>query len=113
MRPPRIEPWAPYSPPKLSSEIVYAIKGLFAGEATAPQQQQFAEWLISEACKKDDMPWFPGGLEGDRMTSFANGRRFVALSVLKAHNMPGEKVADMREAELAAFAPIPEGEEHG
>ena len=108
-----VPPHAPYSPPKISSDLVYAVKALFAGKANEHQQGLFTQWLIAEACKKDDMPWFPGGLEGDRDTSFANGRRFVALQVVKALNMPAELVAQMREEESAQRGPVTEGEEIG
>lgn len=90
---------SPYCPPRLSSSIVYAVKGLFAGKATEEQQGVFAEWLIAEVCKKDDMSFRPGGHEGDRDTCVAEGKRFVALSILKALNMPLDAVAAMRTAE--------------
>ena len=108
-----VPPHAPYNPPKLSSEIVYAVKALFNGKANEREQGIFTQWLIAEVCRKDDMPWFPGGLEGDRDTSFANGRRFVALSVLKPLNMPPEMVAQMREQELAQHGPLTEGDHVG
>lgn len=108
-----IPPHAPYNPPKLSSEIVYAVKALFAGKADAHQQGLFAQWLIAEVCRKDDMSFRPGGLEGSRETDFAEGKRFVAISILKPLNMPMELVAQMRVDETAHKGPITEGDEIG
>lgn len=101
---------APYRPARLTSEIVYGVKALRVGEATAEQQAKIFEWLILEACKKDDMSYRPGS-DGDRDTVFAEGKRFVALQVLKALNMPAEAVAEMRTAETEQRAS--EGDEIG
>lgn len=109
-----MRPHAPYAPPRLPSDIVYAIKAIASGTAKQDQQQAFFEWLIIEACKKEDMPWFPGDLEADRDTSFANGKRFVAISVLKGLNMSPEDVASLRLNEQAMQGlPITEGDEVG
>jgi len=97
-----VPPYAPYNPPKMSSAIVYAAKAVFAGEALKDQQRLFIEWLTIEVCRTRDLPWFPGGLEGDRDTCLANGKRFVGLSVLRAIDMPAAEVAAMRDAELKA-----------
>ena len=83
-----IPPYAPYAPARMWSEIVYAIKALQAGEATAEQQALAFNWLIVDVCKKDDMSFRPGGPEAARDTDFAEGKRFVAIQVLKAYNMP-------------------------
>lgn len=109
-----ISPHAPYAPARLWSEVVYATKAIAAGEATKDQQALFFEWLIVDVCKKDDLPWFPGGDDGARDTDFANGKRFVALQVLKARNMSGDKVAKMRlEEQLARGEIIEEGDDIG
>ncbi len=106
-----VPPYAPYNPPKMSSAVVYAAKAVFAGEALKDQQRLFAEWLIIEVCRTRDLPWFPGGLEGDRDTSLANGKRFVGLAVLRAVDMPPDEVAAMRKAEAAERRePSTEGE---
>lgn len=111
---PTISDHAPYAPARLWSEVVYATKAIAAGEATKDQQALFFEWLIVEVCKKDDFPWFPGGDEGARDTDLANGKRFVALQVLKARNMSGDKVAKMRlEEQRAAREIIEEGDDIG
>ena len=91
-------PREPYSAPRLSSDIVYAVKAIFNGAATAEQQGVFSQWLIAEVCRKDDMSFRPGE-EGERATCFAEGKRFVALCVVKALNMPPDAVAAMRAAE--------------
>ena len=108
-----VPPHAPYNPPQLSSEIVYAVKAVFSGSANAHQQTEFCRWLIAEVCKKDDMSFRPGGAEGSRDTDFAEGKRFVAISLLKPLNMPPEMVAQMREQELAQHGPLTEGDHVG
>lgn len=103
-----------YSPPPLTSEIAYAVQALFAGKADGRQQEIFSRWLLIDVCRKDDIPWFPGGLAAERDSSFANGRRFVALQVLKAFNQTPEMLAMMRAEEAAARGePITEGDEIG
>lgn len=109
----KIHPSAPYYPPKISSEIAYAVQGLSAGKADAHQQSLFLQWLIVEVCKKDDISYRPGP-DGQRDTDFAEGKRFVAISVLRALNQTPEMIANLRMAEQAeAGLPITEGDEIG
>jgi hypothetical protein len=104
---------APYRSPRLTSEIVYAVKAIQAGAATPAQQADFFTWLIVEVCRKDDLSFRPGGLDGQRDGDFAEGKRFVALSVLRAYNLSAEQVAAMRERELMerGLRPIEDGDE--
>ena len=96
---------SPLNPPTLSSDLVYATKALVLGVADASQQTLFFNWLIVECCKKDDLSFRPGGPEGVRDTDLAEGKRFVALNVLRALNMPQEQIAAMKKAEDAAVGP--------
>ena len=108
-----VPPNAPYAPARLWSDIVYAVKALGAGEATKEQQGLLLQWVIIDVCKKDDMSYRPGGLEGDRDSAMAEGKRYVALQFLRALNMPLDKVAEMRAAENPDIRSITEGEQGG
>lgn len=54
---------------------VYCVKAIFAGNATPDQQVRFWNWLCDTACGWGSSTQ----METDRETSFANGKREVAL----------------------------------
>lgn len=70
-------PWFP-SPYELAD--VNAVKGLAAGTASPEQQQRALKWLIENACATYELSYRP---TSDRDTSFAEGRRFVGLQIVK------------------------------
>lgn len=72
---PKKDPWD--IPEGVDDEVVvYAFRALFAGTATAGQQHTIVEWL-RYACGYNDQSFRPGGLEGQRATDFAEGKRAV------------------------------------
>ena len=75
------------TPAEWSDADVYAIKALAAGNANEAQQRRALDWIIKAAARTYDVSYSPAS---DRETSFAEGRRFVGLQVVKLVNMPAE-----------------------
>ena len=59
---------------------VAAIQALERGEATDQQQKWAINWLVNVAAGTYNTSF---SSEGDRETSFAEGRRFVGLNIVK------------------------------
>lgn len=74
---------SPWLPVQATLQSASAVKALSRGEATPDQQRFLLEWLVRECCKVYDMSYRPGSTEGERDTTFAEGRRFPGLQVLK------------------------------
>ena len=91
-------PPQPWHPATYAKADAYALKALARGEASAEQQKRAIEWIVYEAAKHDDMSFRPGGLDGDRATTFAEGRRFVGLQVLKLVQMRADVIERMKDA---------------
>ena len=63
-----------------SIPVVSAVQALERGEATPEQQKLFLSWLVNEAAATYGQSF---QVEGDRESSFAEGRRFVGLATVK------------------------------
>ena len=74
---PQFQPWQPAD---YTVEIVGALQALAAGEARADQQKDALAYII-EALAATYQPEFHP--EGDRLTAFMGGRRFVGLQLVK------------------------------
>lgn len=72
---------APWFPPHYEFADVSALKGLAAGTANPEQQQRALKWIIENACATYELSYRP---TSDRDTTFAEGRRFVGLQIVKA-----------------------------
>lgn len=77
------------TPAVWSDADCYAFKALAAGNASEAQQRRALAWLINDAARTYDVSFSPAS---DRETSFAEGRRFVGLQVVKLLNMPAELI---------------------
>lgn len=82
MSPKRIDDRAPYAPWPEIRPIAVAFQALSNGEASPEQQKIALKFLIEEGCRTYDMTWFPGE-DGERMSSFASGRRFVGQQLVR------------------------------
>lgn len=72
---------APWFPPPYELADVNALRGLANGTASPEQQQRALKWIIENACATYELSYRP---TSDRDTSFAEGRRFVGLQIVKA-----------------------------
>lgn len=75
---------APWFPVEYDQATVRAVKDVAAGTATPDQQQRAMKWIIEHACGTYELSYRP---TSDRDTSFAEGRRFVGLQIVKAVNL--------------------------
>ena len=73
---------APWKPPAYALADVSAIQALAAGTADKLQQARALRLIIEGLAGTYDLSYRPGP-EGDRDTTFAEGRRFVGLQLVK------------------------------
>ena len=78
-----IEEHAPWRPPGYEDADVAAIQALSRGTANMEQQKRALAWIIERAAGTYDMSYRPGGVDGERDTVFAEGRRFVGNQLVK------------------------------
>lgn len=83
-----------WTPPDWELADVAAFQALNRGAASAEQQVRALTWLLYKAAGVGDMPFRPGGVEGERETNFALGRLFV-----------GQQVAKMMKLDLSLLKP--------
>ena len=72
--PPQMEP------PRYDAADIEAFRALERGDASPHLQQRALKWLIERAAMTYDLSFAP---ESDRMSAFAEGRRFVGLQIIK------------------------------
>ena len=65
------------------------IQALAAGTADARQQRAALDWIINAASGAYDLSFSP---DSDRGTSFAEGRRFVGLQIVKLTKLSADKL---------------------
>lgn len=82
---------APYGP-----KDVDALKALSLGEATAEQQGIALRWITFTVCDHGGEPFYSDADGGERESSFASGKLFVARQITKLINMDPRIVAAMR-----------------
>lgn len=71
-------------PPIADDADCAALRALADGVATAGQQKAALAWIVNRAALTYDMPYRPGGEDGDRDTAFACGRMFVGQQIVRA-----------------------------
>ncbi len=81
-----------WHPPEYDVADVHAVRALETGNANPDQQKRALGWIIRNGCGTYDLSFRP---ESDRETSFAEGRRFVGLMIVKLLNMPANVLAQM------------------
>lgn len=80
----------PYlQPAQYDVHIVASIQALAVGVATPHQQQSALAWIINDACRTYDLSFAP---DSDRGTSFAEGRRFPGLQIVKLTKISADKL---------------------
>lgn len=78
---------AAHTPAPYNAMTIQAFKALVEGRASDTQQKHAVEWLIHAAARTYDQSY---RADSERETVFAEGRRFVGLSVVKMVNYPAE-----------------------
>ena len=74
---------APWKPAPYGLEQAGAIQALARGDAAPHQQQLALKWIVETVCGYYDISFRPGGLEGERESNFAEGKRHVGAQVVK------------------------------
>jgi hypothetical protein len=95
---------SPHLPTPATSDEVNAMKACFGRTASPDQAYMALAWIVHRACGLDDLAWFPGGVEGQRASDFAAGKRRPALEVKRLIEMPAEAVAQLIAKEKANSA---------
>lgn len=83
--------------PKIDLNTAISIKALAEGTAIAAQQKAALDWIIRHASDFYGLSFRPGGLEGDRETCLAEGRRFVGNAVTYVLNMKSTQLDELKE----------------
>ncbi len=82
------KPVLPWEPAKYDAPgVTGAIKALNAGNANEGQQKLALMWILNDVCGIRDLSFRPG-VDGERDTAFAEGKRFVGLQIAKQFNLP-------------------------
>lgn len=76
-------------PPEWEPADVEAFQALQRGDCSPHLQQRALAWLINKAAATYELSFAPGD---DRLTSFAEGRRFVGLQVVKMLALDTQKI---------------------
>jgi len=71
-----------------TSSISMAFKALSEGKASEEQQKHAIDFLIRIGCRSYDTDWFLD----ERISSFAAGRRYVGLQIVRFINLKIGKV---------------------
>ena len=74
----------PYAPPDFELADAASLQALQRGEATEEQQKRALDWIVKTAACTYDLSYRPTD-NGD--TDFAEGKRFVGLSIVKLLNI--------------------------
>lgn len=78
----------PHLPTEATAAEINAVKAIFAGQASEPQQRLGLAWII-KASALEDLSYRPGDMQA---TAFAEGKRRVGLDIKRAIEMTAEKV---------------------
>lgn len=73
---------APWKPVAYELADAGSLQALLRGDATKDQQQRALRFVIENIAGTYEVSYRPG-LEGQRDTDFAEGRRFVGLQIVK------------------------------
>lgn len=75
------DPEWPWKLPGLTTPDIVALQALEQGVADQHQQRHAWQVIRETLCGCERMTFWPGGLEGERATSFAEGKRWVAAQL--------------------------------
>lgn len=78
----KIDKTSPMWPVEIDVNCVAAVQALERGDATEHQQKLVLQWLVNTVCCTYDLSYRPAE-DGRRDTDFAEGKRFVGLTLIK------------------------------
>ena len=84
----------PFHPAQYEPADMYAVKAVWAGTANERQQRRALEWILNNVCSTYDLSFRP---DSQRVTDFAEGKRFVGLQIVKAVKLDLSKLPDQQQ----------------
>jgi hypothetical protein len=75
----------PWHPVPYDKDDVYALKSLATGTANEGQQKHAIKYIVEAIAATYDETYFS---DSERNSAYAQGRRFVGLSIVKLINLP-------------------------
>ncbi len=79
------QPWKPRDDYEVADAA--ALQAVSLGTASADQQRRAYHYIVHVIAATYDVSFRPGGLEGDRDTAFAEGKRMVGTQLVKFANL--------------------------
>ena len=95
-RKPRDPAWIP---PAYTVQIARAVQAVARGNASSREQQMAMDWIVTQAAGAYELSFRSDGDGGDRETTFAEGRRFVGLQIVKLVNLSEGALGAMEKRE--------------
>ena len=77
--------------PHVAKADVYAMQAMATGTANEQQQKRALAWIINHACMTYHQSFRPG-INGERDTCFAEGRRFVGNQIIRLTKLDPKKL---------------------
>ena len=71
-----------------------SLQALSRGEASPDQQKRALDWIIVKACMTYEPEYKPGGVDAERDSCHAAGRRWAGLQVVKLLKLNLSKLKD-------------------
>jgi hypothetical protein len=78
--------WEPWKPASWELPDAAAVQALQRGDATPDQQRHALKYIVNTLAGTYDGSFRPGP-DGERVTAFAEGKRFVGLQIVKLANL--------------------------
>lgn len=91
----------PHRPAEYDEAVIMAVRAFADGKANDGQQKTVWNWILHDVCQVDGMSYRAGGLDGQRATDFAEGKRFVANQIRKMLNpitLEAERLSSARKS---------------
>jgi hypothetical protein len=90
---PALPPLEPWKPTPWETEDAGAIQALMRGNAQPHQQQHALKYIVEMLAGYYEIS-FKSGPDGDRLTAFAEGKRFVGQQIVKLSKLNLSKFKD-------------------
>jgi hypothetical protein len=76
----------PHKPAEYDEGVIMAVRAFADGVANAGQQTTVWNWLLHAVCQVEGMSYRAGGIDAQRATDFAEGKRYCANQLRKMLN---------------------------